>query len=767
MFQIYIITFVMATVVVIGALYTYLEIDGFEKNAEKSRTDYINNQKEMVKNETLKVVDYINFTRLFIEDKMKADLFERANQGWEIMNSIWLANNDKLSEAEIKKIIKDALRPIRFNNQRGYYFLASLDGTEELYPVAPHLEGKNLLDLQDEKGNYAVRDEIRLILQSGEGFVTGYWTKPGGINDMIYPKTSYIKLFKPFNWYIGCGEYLDNIERDIQEEVKGKIKQIRFGSEGYIFINTYDGHAVIIDSDVFSEGDYIWELTDPQGIKVIQEEYLATRNPEGGFIKYSWKKLLSNTMAPKISYIKGIDDWQWMVGAGVYVDSIEEEIDKARNLLINRLTNKLLYSLLVISIVIVVVLLAARKVSERIEKNFSIFTNNLSGAVQTGTLLDKSNLNLTDLRNVVEKTNEIILIKAKAESRLRENEIRLRAIFENIPVMIAVFGETMEPLASNKEIKMFFDVRPGESFTKEVFLGALTHSPINDVFKRMFENFDGQFREVELIQNRTTRTHNWAIFKTETNETIMVGYDITEIKKTQQKLKEINDTKDKFFSILSHDLHNPFNTIIGFSELLLEQNNDLTDNERTDMIKQINISSLAMHKLLVNLLNWTRSQTGRIQVYKEIFELKGVVNEIIEVLKPQADNKGIELTNMIPGGHMVFADLSMTSTVLQNLIANAIKFTHTHGKIQILSKIMEEETIISIHDNGIGIGKEMIGQIFDLINEKTRKGTLNEAGTGLGLVICKDFTERMGGRIWVESEAGNGSVFSFSLQSAV
>jgi signal transduction histidine kinase len=229
------------------------------------------------------------------------------------------------------------------------------------------------------------------------------------------------------------------------------------------------------------------------------------------------------------------------------------------------------------------------------------------------------------------------------------------------------------------------------------------------------------------------------------------------------QLKELNATKDKLFSIIAHDLRSPFNSIIGFLELLTENVNSFKASEREYLLNTINSSAKNTLILLDNLLNWAKSQTGQINFMPEKVVLSTIMYEIFELSGSNAKNKNIVL-NYIPSEEIeVFADLNMIKTVLRNLISNAIKFTNSNGKINVHAVLKDIYIEIAVSDNGVGLDEKSQNKLFNLETNKSSSGTENEKGTGLGLILCKEFVEKNGGKLWVESELGKGSNFKFTL----
>ena len=237
------------------------------------------------------------------------------------------------------------------------------------------------------------------------------------------------------------------------------------------------------------------------------------------------------------------------------------------------------------------------------------------------------------------------------------------------------------------------------------------------------------------------------------------------LKESEAKLLKSNKTKDKFFSIIAHDLKNPFNALIGFSDLLLKGHKKYDEGKRERMIKSINDTSKNAFKLLENLLTWSRSQSQNIKYLPKKLNLETLFFETVYQNQGMADKKNIQILYSISGNETIFADKSMINTIFRNLISNAIKFTHKHGTITISSAKHKSSNYlqISVKDTGVGVPPERLDNLFRLDKNTSTYGTENETGTGLGLILCKEFIEKHGGKIWVESELGKGSSFIFSI----
>ncbi|MCX6175353.1 MAG: ATP-binding protein [Ignavibacteriales bacterium] len=239
-----------------------------------------------------------------------------------------------------------------------------------------------------------------------------------------------------------------------------------------------------------------------------------------------------------------------------------------------------------------------------------------------------------------------------------------------------------------------------------------------------------------------------------------------EIKKRNEQLSKLNSEKDKFFSIIAHDLKNPFVTILGFSELLLADYAELNDEERKYYIEEMKKSADLSHNLLQNLLLWSRAQTGRIEFNPQKLNLHNIFHENLDLVKATADRKQIQLNHDLPDDITLIADEDMLNTIIRNLLTNAIKFTNKGGTISVKAVSNEHDIEIAVADSGVGMDQKTIDNLFRLDVTSSASGTESESGTGLGLILCKEFVEKNNGKIWVESELGKGSTFYFNLPNA-
>jgi signal transduction histidine kinase len=230
-----------------------------------------------------------------------------------------------------------------------------------------------------------------------------------------------------------------------------------------------------------------------------------------------------------------------------------------------------------------------------------------------------------------------------------------------------------------------------------------------------------------------------------------------------KELKELNATKDKFFSIIAHDLKNPFNTLLGFSELMMNNLDTYDRQQIAEFVTIIHSTSKNAYSLLENLLEWSRTQTGRIELKPDVVNLFKLVEGNINLLDGIASNKDVKLINDVKSDATAFADHNMINTVVRNLLTNALKYTSKGGTVNVTSEVTDERAVIKVKDTGVGIREENLEKLFRIDVNYSTRGTEDETGTGLGLILCKEFIQRNKGEIKVKSTFGIGSEFSFSL----
>lgn len=364
------------------------------------------------------------------------------------------------------------------------------------------------------------------------------------------------------------------------------------------------------------------------------------------------------------------------------------------------------------------------------------------------------------------------MAKKLAEDSLKESEERFRMITEKSNALICELDINGRVLYANAQYLDIFGWK--EPFSQSI-LDNCKPADRQNFYSYIYQQ-EKAIKKTEWFLKDKNDNWRWfrchpGIFKTSRggNHFSLVLFDISESKLSEQQLKqnakelkELNATKDKFFTIIAHDLKNPFSNLIGASELLAT--NQGFDPETLQKLgKIINDSAHRGYNLLQNLLDWSRSQTGTISFDPKKMDLSELIRDCWDNVKASALNKEQKVEITIPENLEITADYNMLHTVIRNLVQNAVKFTGNKGNIKISAQSTKKEVLVMVEDNGTGISNENLRKLFRMDIKFTSPGTNKETGTGLGLLLCKEFVERHGGRIGVKSREGHGSRFYFAI----
>lgn len=378
--------------------------------------------------------------------------------------------------------------------------------------------------------------------------------------------------------------------------------------------------------------------------------------------------------------------------------------------------------------------------------------------------------------------------RKKAEIALRKSEEKYRLIANNVDDVIWLMDRNFKYTYVSPSIEKLTGYRVNEymKFSFEQYIEKKSLIEIQNAIMKRLQSERAQVKDAEtrIWTHQYIHRDGYLLWVETTTRPLhdeegkfkgLIGItrNIAErkaaeeaLKESEENLRELNATKDKFFSIVAHDLKNPFHTILGLSELLLERLHRYDHQKIEHYVKHIRDASDAGHNLLENLLEWSRSQTGRIAFAPESVAMKEFIKEKIKPFTTLASQKRIKLYFSNIPDVCAYADKNMLETILRNLVSNAIKFTHPKGSVMISVFKAVNKVQVSVIDTGIGIQEKHKKDLFRIDEHRTTQGTANEKGTGLGLILCKEFVERNGGSIYVESQVDKGSKFTFTLPSA-
>lgn len=347
---------------------------------------------------------------------------------------------------------------------------------------------------------------------------------------------------------------------------------------------------------------------------------------------------------------------------------------------------------------------------------------------------------------------------------LKESEQKYRTLAENLPGMVLRFDPQFKCIYANRSISLLAGsngfIENSIEGQLQVYLVPLLH--------RAGQSGEQQMESFELKGSQGSEFHTIQVIPEKSSQDQQLSYlvicnDVTGLKRTQLQLQQLNDTKDKLFSIIAHDLKNPFTSLLTYSELIYKKSSSLDRIKIEQMATRMNHSAKEAYALLENLLSWSSVQTGLLRAVPELLSVRELLEQMHSLMGPLAQQKGISLVVGNIEQTNVFADRQMVATVLRNLVSNALKFSFQNGQVEIAVSQVDGFALFSVADTGTGIPVESQAKLLEVGNKFSSIGTASESGTGLGLVLCREFIELNGGKIYFQSELGVGTTFFFTL----
>jgi len=352
-----------------------------EKEIQSIENKYLEENKFRVKEEIERIHRYITEEKNNSTLQLKEELQDRVENAYQIANNLHHQYKNTKTKKEIIKLIKDTLRPIRFNNNRGYYYILTMDAVNVLHSSQPNLEGKNLYNIKDVKGNYFNHTIIDLMNKKGVGFVNYFWHKPGDLKKM-YEKVTYNKIFSPYNLYIGTGEYINDHEENLKVRLLHHIQKIRYGNNAYFFIYNNKGNCLAHYKEEYIGKNRI-NLQDKNGRFILQDLLNFTKKEGSGYISYiasikTSEKIKSND---KISYVSLFKPWNWSIGTGFYLDNLNQLITQKKMTLEQNNDEAFLNILKISAITTLIFILVSFYISKILSTMFTEYKQNIQDEI--------------------------------------------------------------------------------------------------------------------------------------------------------------------------------------------------------------------------------------------------------------------------------------------------------------------------------------------------------------------------------------------------
>lgn len=522
----------------------YVEYANYKDNVRRTREAVVSSQQRLIQSEVDRVISYIDYKKAGIETRLRTSIQSRVLEAHAIAANIHIQNQSTRSDNQIKQMIMDALRPIRFNAGRSYYLIADLSQKIVLHPIHPDLEGQGVAILHDQEGAYFLREASKIGENKKEGYLEYYRPKPGKPG-RDYLKESFYKLFEPYRWVIGTGEFYDDVAADIKTEVIDWIEQIRFGDKGYIFAGRWDGLGIIGPA----KGRNMWDITDDNGVKIVQKMITAAKSG-GGFVEYVMPPIEGHRNSSKISYARGIPEWRWYIGAGVYVDAIEGRIPELKKDLMRRLRRRLLLFALLFMLLAGSNYLFARRIFDRLAatiESFLVFFNTPKIGSAT---MDPEQQYYAEFMELAKAGTEMVKRRDIAERAVRQSELRYREIIEGTDNLVTEVDTEGRFTFVNETSRTVFGLAPRDCIGQKAF--DFIHPDDRENTLRQFEQWVKNKVPSVTFENRQVnisgdvRDMLWTInFHFDADGEIVsirsIARDITERKSNEKELKRYRD----------------------------------------------------------------------------------------------------------------------------------------------------------------------------------------------------------------------------------
>ena len=393
----------------------FFQYKNFQNDKTHIREEFTNIKKEQIRREVLNVYNLIEHKEDLLTNAIKNKLKERVNQAYNLAMAIYEENKNKKTQQEIELLIASALNHSTYDNDKTYFFINSNVGQAILFNKKVKLDHyENIWNLTDANGNYIIQNQAKIALENKEGFLNNTFVKPDSIDNKQYSKISYVKLFEPFNWHIGMGEYVDEIRSLAQNEILDWIASVRFDGNNYIFVNTTNAQTLVFD------GRKMEVPTKHPSESLFKIQLETAKNPDGGFFAYKFKKINTTKEYDKISYVKVYEKYNWIIGSGVYLDEVEKELLRKEELFKNSVYEQLMYMSIMFVLMIISLYLTSKRIAKFINVNINNLISSFEKASKENEKIDTQKLTYKEFVSLANNLNITLENKNETEKKLND-----------------------------------------------------------------------------------------------------------------------------------------------------------------------------------------------------------------------------------------------------------------------------------------------------------------------------------------------------------
>ncbi len=751
----------------LGAFFSWRhwsETQGSYARLERAANDHI---RARLQSEMMGAISFLEFSRSRTEANLQRSLIEKVDSAYQIIEGIYQRESARHPESEVKRMIVEALRPARFYEGRGYYFIDDMNGQFILLPTAPKLEGQTRLENQDDTGHYIMRGLIEAARKPrGEGFSRYRWYSPDDQKRMS-DKLSYVRHFPPYDWFIGTGDYLYKWEEMQQREAIERLRALRFSRGGYFVVMKTDGTMLLSPSDPSQEGKSLKDLASPAQESL--EKLLQSALNGERYVRYEWPNPEVGRLVRKTALVEVIKPWNWILVVSMY----DEDMNSLAAETLDRYGDAPVFG-------------------------WNSWALAIGGALAVG-LLGSLAFSRWSRRLFQEYHRR----NQEQQQVLKSSEDKLAAILDGVEAYIYIKDTGYRYQYANRRVCELFG-KPLSDIVghgdREFFDAATSdHLMVND--KRVLEggervveeevntSLDGKLTSANLsikIPLRDQEGNIYALCGISTDITerkrqeaeletyrhgleALVASRTAELAEAKEAAEEASRAKSTFLANMSHEIRTPMNAIMGMAHLLRRE---LHDEHALERVDKIDVAANHLLSVINDILDLSKIEAGRLVLESRDFSPREMVTEILAIVDERVQQKGLRLLCNIATDvpEVLRGDSVRLGQALLNFVANAVKFSE-QGTISVQLDVQADDgrqvtLCMSVADQGIGIAPKQQSQLFRAFSQADETMTRRFGGTGLGLAINAHLARMMGGEVGVESELGKGSRFWMTARLA-
>ena len=761
------------SIVILGAGWTYRESATLRDELDRSLAAYEAERRATLMERVHEARSHINFARNRIEADLEKGLRRQVGHAMEIAEHLYDRYHDR-GDAAVAELIREALRPIRSETGKGYFFAFDRNGIEQLYPPDPSLEGVDMVHGDAAPNRSVVGEMLAMLKDRSEAFYRYDWTQPGA-SGVDHRKLSFIRVFEPLNWVIGTGEYVEDFEADLKARILARLESMKFEDGGYIFVGGWEGVSLIEPM----RGRNMLDIEDANGVKIVRK-LIATAKKGGGFVEYVMPDFGSSKPFRKISYVMGVPEWQWYVGTGASLQAIEtenaERLKKGELRILQLIGLTISVALLMIGVSVLV----TRNVARRVRSDYRAFSAFFEKAAQGVATIDPAAIGIGEFEELAHGANRMVAERqayqaraSLAEDALHRSEARFLAMAGAAPMSIAVKDLDGHFEWANDELlnrcmmsldtligKTSYDLHPKEIADE-----------VSRVEKIALTTRTPQLGHIDLTfpdgVSRTELFVRFPIFDADGREIGIgdMGLDITEQRSTERQLLQAQkmEAVGQLTGGVAHDFNNLLQVVQTNLELARLHATD-ADGPLAQYLDRALNAGLRGAALTQKLLAFSRKQTLRPRTLDPDALIEGML-ELLE--RTLGEDIRID-TRLEAKGRHVFVDESGLENAVLNLALNARGAMANGGVLTVTSAVrrLGAETAveggalpagdyveIAVADNGCGMPEEVLNHAFEPFFTTKEIGK----GSGLGLSMTYGFARQSDGNITLESTPGKGT----------